>query len=54
MLGLNPAPTVELLYAAGAILGEGPFYEHETETLLWVDIDGKKINFLDPVTGNNK
>jgi sugar lactone lactonase YvrE len=51
--GLNPEPTVEVLYA-GAELGEGPVYEEETGTLIWVDVDKKTINFLDPIAKTNK
>lgn len=51
---LNPEPTVEVLYKAQAILGEGPFYEEKTGTLLWVDVENKKINFLDPITKKNR
>ena len=52
--GLNPDPTVEVLYAADAQLGECPVYEEETGTLIWVDVDKKTINFLDPITRTNK
>ena len=40
-------PTAELLYDAKAKIGEGPFYEPQTNQLLWVDIVGHSINFLD-------
>jgi len=40
-------PTVELLYDAKAEIGEGPFFEPETNQLLWADITGHSINFLD-------
>lgn len=52
--GLNPDPTVEVLYSAGAELGECPVYEEETGTLIWVDIDKKTINFLDPIAKTNR
>jgi sugar lactone lactonase YvrE len=52
--GLNPEPTVEVLYAAGAELGECPVYEEETGTLIWVDISKKTINFLDLIAKTNK
>ena len=52
--GLNPSAKVEVLYPAKAILGEGPFYEDETDTLLWVDIDKKTINFFDLKTSQNR
>ena len=40
-------PTVELLCDAKAKIGEGPFYEPQTNQLLWVEIVGHSINFLD-------
>jgi sugar lactone lactonase YvrE len=43
-----------VLCAAGAQVGECPVYEEETGTLIWVDIDKKAINFLDPITKTNK
>lgn len=52
--GLNPEPTVEVLYSAHALLGEAPFYEEDTKTLIWVDVDKKTINFLDPVAKTNR
>ena len=54
MDGLNPTPTVEVLYAAGAEVAEGPFYEEETNTLLWVDIHKQTINFLNLQTNQNR
>lgn len=52
--GLNPEPTVEVLYPAKSTLGECPFYEEETNTLLWVDIEKHTINFLDLATNTNR
>ena len=52
--GLNPNPTVEVLYAGKAPLAEGPFFEPENNQLLWVDIFGKSINFLNLETRENK
>ncbi|XP_064383141.1 regucalcin-like [Halichondria panicea] len=51
---LNPTPTVEVFYAAKALLGEGPFFEPETNQLLWVDIDANSINFLNVDTAQNR
>ena len=53
-LGLNPSSTVEVLYSTKALIGEGPFYEEETGLLIWIDIMGKTINFLDPIKGTNR
>ena len=52
--GLNPNPTVELLYDGKAELAEGPFFEPETNQLLWVDIYVQTINFLDVATTKNR
>ena len=43
-----------MLYAANAQIGEGPFYEEETNQLIWVDINGKTVNFLDLETKKNR
>ncbi|XP_019849866.1 PREDICTED: regucalcin-like [Amphimedon queenslandica] len=37
---------VDVVLDAKAQIGEGPVYEEETNELLWVDIPGKTINFL--------
>nr|CAR31337.1 luciferin-regenerating enzyme [Suberites domuncula] len=52
--GLNPSPTVELLYDGKAEIGEGPFFEPETNQLLWVDIYKCTINFLNLATIENR
>jgi len=36
------------------ILGEGPLWHAEEQMLYWVDITGKKINRLDPKTGQDE
>ena len=53
---LPPAqePIVEILYSTKAIIGEGPFYEEETNQLLWVDINGQTVNFLNLDTKQNR
>ena len=45
---------MELLYPAKSQLAEAPFYEQETKSLLWVDINKKTINFLDPIAKTNR
>ena len=47
-------PIVEVLYSTKAIIGEGPFYEQETNQLLWVDINGQTVNFLNLETKQNR
>lgn len=34
--------------------GEGAVWEHRTQRLLWVDIDGKKVHRFDPVSGKDE
>lgn len=38
---------VSVLFDAKALLGEAPFYDKTRNELLWVDIGGKSINFLE-------
>ncbi len=33
------------------ILGEGPWWDARTATLLWVDIDGRRLHRHDPASG---
>jgi sugar lactone lactonase YvrE len=33
------------------LLGEGPWWDARTATLLWIDIDGRLVQRLDPATG---
>ena len=47
-------PVVELLYDAKARLGEAPFYDHVTGELIWVDIYGHTVNFLNVETRQNR
>lgn len=54
LANLAGEPTVEVLYKANAEIGEGPFFEEETNQLLWVDINGQTINFLNLQTKENR
>ena len=45
---------VSVLYEAKALIGEAPFYDQAREELVWVDIEGKSINFLDVNTRSNR
>ena len=47
-------PVVELLYEAKARLGEAPFYDHVTGELIWVDIFGRTVNFLNVEMRQNR
>lgn len=53
-LPLAGEPTVEVLYSTKAIIGEGPFYEPDTNQLLWVDINSHTVNFLNLDTKQNR
>ncbi|HVW97765.1 MAG TPA: SMP-30/gluconolactonase/LRE family protein [Mucilaginibacter sp.] len=44
----------ELLYQAGAKLGEGALWNHDTQKLYWVDIEDRTFNILDPNSKENK
>ena len=41
----------EVAVPPGAALGEGPRWDAETSTLLWVDIVGRAVHRYDPATG---
>jgi len=43
-----------LLYEIPAQLGEGAFWNHETNILYWVDIEGKQLHLYDPKKKTNK
>ena len=45
---------VETVWAAGAELGEGPVWDEETETLLWVDIQGRRLHAHNPADNENR
>ncbi len=51
---LNTNPTVEVLYKTNAIIGEAPFFDEEQNQLLWVDINGRTVNFLNVESGENR
>lgn len=44
---------VEVAIAAEATLGEGPVWDVETATLVWVDILGERVHRFDPSTGED-
>ena len=45
---------VSVLYDTRAVVGEGPFYDESRDELVWVDIDGKTLNFLNVSTRTNR
>eukprot|EP01133_Synstelium_polycarpum_P013223 gene13223-15534_t len=40
----------ELLYAAGAELGEGSIWDHANKLLYWIDIEGRKFHVMNTTT----
>jgi len=44
---------VEKLAAENAVVGEGPVWDVESQTLYWIDIQGGKIWNYDPENGEN-
>ncbi|WP_430412112.1 SMP-30/gluconolactonase/LRE family protein [Kordia sp.] len=45
---------VTVAYQTAAALGEGAIWNHETNELYWIDIEGKSLNMLDPKTKQNR
>lgn len=43
----------EIAYPIKAIVGEGSYWDHDNQLLLWVDILDHKIYAFDPITGCN-
>ncbi len=48
-----PVVSSELLYNSQSQLGEGAFWNHQTNTFWWVDILGKQLHVYDPATKVN-
>ena len=47
-------PLAILEYETQAQLGEGAFWNHQTQELFWVDIEGKKLHIYNPKSKLNK
>ena len=45
---------VKLFYKTDALLGEGPIWNHLTNMLYWVDIEGKALHITDPSQGKDQ
>ncbi|SDK35809.1 SMP-30/gluconolactonase/LRE family protein [Sediminibacillus albus] len=45
---------LELVLDAKAELGEGPFWDADTQRLYWVDINNKQIHIFDPADNTDK
>ncbi len=53
-MAYSPKYTVELMLDCKALVGEAPFYDEASNQLIWVDIGGCTINFLDVTTKENR
>lgn len=49
-----PITQATLEYKVRAQLGEGAFWNHQSQTFYWVDIEGKSLNIYHPQTGQNR
>jgi sugar lactone lactonase YvrE len=45
--------SADVVHSATALLGEGPIWDDESGTLLWVDIARAEVHRLNPSTGND-
>ena len=45
---------VELAYKTDALLGEGAIWNHKSNELYWIDIEGKTLHILNPKTNQNR
>ncbi len=46
--------TIKLAIDSKSELGEGAIWNYRTGELVWINIEGKILNFYNPKTGNNK
>ena len=46
--------TAQLEYEIESKLGEGAFWNHETQELYWVDIEGRQLHIYDPAKRTNR
>jgi len=53
-LDLKPSNLAELEYEIKAKLGEGALWNHKTNELYWIDIEGKTLFIYNPKTKENK
>ena len=47
------SPRPDIAFDAGATLGEGPVWDEEQQTLLWVDILPGLVHRFEPASGND-
>jgi sugar lactone lactonase YvrE len=45
---------LKLIWDGKAALGEGPVWDHTNGQLIWVDIVGKNVHFIDPLNGSER
>jgi len=50
---LNKKQNITIAYPAKALLGEGAFWNHRTQELYWIDIEGKKLHVYSPEKNQN-
>lgn len=50
----SKALTAQPILDAQAQLGEGAFWNHQTQELWWIDIEGMRLHIFDPQTKANK
>ncbi|NND63545.1 MAG: SMP-30/gluconolactonase/LRE family protein [Flavobacteriaceae bacterium] len=50
---IEPVPTTQLEFKIQSQLGEGAFWNHQTNEFYWVDILGKKLHIYNPETKTN-
>lgn len=51
MENLNGDGSVEILFQANSVLGEGPIWDDRVQVLYWVDIRQRRISRFDPALG---
>lgn len=48
------SPEAQLLFEINANLGEGAFWNHETQEFYWIDIEGKQLHIYNPENKTNR
>jgi sugar lactone lactonase YvrE len=53
-MAVASSPSLEIAQRASAELGEGPTWDAAADRLVWVDILGREVHHLDPVSGSDR